>query len=125
MVGRLRVRRDVPGALVALQDGRYAVTGPIVFAGGREDVASYARRRIDEHVTRVDRFVVAAGEQVTDRVRAALRPDGACRRIRRAYGRTRAPRARAGASGFVLTTVADRDPVELARWAIRHGLVDL
>ncbi|MDP1850103.1 MAG: potassium/proton antiporter [Solirubrobacteraceae bacterium] len=46
VVGRLRVRRDVPGALVALHDGRYAVTGPIVFAGGREDVASYARRRI-------------------------------------------------------------------------------
>jgi len=50
VVGRLRIRRDVPGALVVLHDGRYAVTGPIVFAGGRDDVARYARRRL-AHVT--------------------------------------------------------------------------
>jgi K+:H+ antiporter subunit KhtU len=45
VVARLRVRRDRPGALVALEDGRYAVTGPLVIAGSREDVTSYARRR--------------------------------------------------------------------------------
>jgi K+:H+ antiporter subunit KhtU len=45
VVARLRVRRDRPGALVALEDGRYAVTGPILVAGSREDVTSYARRR--------------------------------------------------------------------------------
>lgn len=43
---RLRLRRDVPGALVALDDGRYAVTGPIVLIGGRDDLAAYARRRM-------------------------------------------------------------------------------
>ena len=33
VVARLRVRRDRPGALVALGDGRYAVTGPLIIAG--------------------------------------------------------------------------------------------
>jgi cell volume regulation protein A len=46
VVSRLRIRRDVPGALVVLRDGRYAVTGPLVIVGGREDVARYARRRM-------------------------------------------------------------------------------
>ena len=43
VAARLRVRRDRPGALVALEDGRYAVTGPLLIAG--EDVTTYARRR--------------------------------------------------------------------------------
>ena len=38
VVARLRVRRDRPGALVALEDGRYAVTGPLLIAGSRDDV---------------------------------------------------------------------------------------
>ena len=37
--------RDRPGALVALEDGRYAVTGPLLIAGSRDDVTTYARRR--------------------------------------------------------------------------------
>ena len=45
VAARLRVRRDRPGALVALEDGRYAVTGPIIVAGSRDDVTTYARRR--------------------------------------------------------------------------------
>jgi cell volume regulation protein A len=45
VAARLRIRRDRPGALVALEDGRYAVTGPLVIAGSRDDVTSYARRR--------------------------------------------------------------------------------
>ena len=45
VVARLRIRRDRPGALVALEDGRYAVTGPLLIAGGRDDVTAYARRR--------------------------------------------------------------------------------
>lgn len=47
VVAQLRVRRDVPGALVALADGRYAVTGPLLIVGSRQDITSYARRRID------------------------------------------------------------------------------
>lgn len=42
----LRSRRDVPGALVALRDGRYALTGPLIVTGGREDVVRWARRRM-------------------------------------------------------------------------------
>ena len=45
VVARLRIRRDEPGALVALADGRYAVTGPVLMVGGRDDLAAYARRR--------------------------------------------------------------------------------
>jgi cell volume regulation protein A len=41
----LRERRDVPGSLVVLADGRYALTGPILAVGGREDLTAWARRR--------------------------------------------------------------------------------
>jgi cell volume regulation protein A len=43
---QLRLRRDVPGALVALADGRYAMTGPLVAVGGREQVREWAERRL-------------------------------------------------------------------------------
>ena len=46
VVERLRIRRDVPGALVALADGRYAITGPVVAAGGRTELTRWARRRM-------------------------------------------------------------------------------
>jgi CPA2 family monovalent cation:H+ antiporter-2 len=47
VVAHLRIRRDRPGALVALEDGRYAVTGPLLITGSREDVTTYARRRAE------------------------------------------------------------------------------
>ena len=43
---RLRERRDVPGALVVLEDGRYALAGPVLAVGGREDLIAWARRRL-------------------------------------------------------------------------------
>ena len=46
VVARLRVRRDVPGALLALRDGRYAVTGPQIIVGSRDHITRYARRRV-------------------------------------------------------------------------------
>jgi cell volume regulation protein A len=46
VVARLRVRRDVPGALVLLDDGRYAVTGSIVAVGSRQMLTQYARSRV-------------------------------------------------------------------------------
>src|SRR5699024_7274468 len=46
VAARLRIRPDRPGALVALEDGRYAVTGPLLIAGSREDVTAYVRRRV-------------------------------------------------------------------------------
>ena len=46
VVARVRIRRDVPGALVVLADGRYAMTGPVVAVGGREQLRAYAQRRL-------------------------------------------------------------------------------
>jgi hypothetical protein len=46
VAARLRERRDAPGALVGLSDGRYAVTGrELVAAGGRRDMAEWVARR--------------------------------------------------------------------------------
>jgi cell volume regulation protein A len=43
---RLRTRRDEPGALVALADGRFAITGPRhVALGGRRALADWCARR--------------------------------------------------------------------------------
>jgi cell volume regulation protein A len=42
----LRTRRDQRGALVALVDGRYAVTGDTLAVGGTRQVQAYARRRL-------------------------------------------------------------------------------
>ncbi|MEA2458136.1 MAG: potassium/hydrogen antiporter, partial [Thermoleophilaceae bacterium] len=44
---RLRTRRDAPGALVALEDGRFAVTGTVVAVGAPQQVQTYCRRRLD------------------------------------------------------------------------------
>lgn len=44
VVERLRRRWDVPGAVVVLQDGRLAVTGPRLVVGSRDQIQNYARR---------------------------------------------------------------------------------
>jgi len=46
VVDLLRIRRDHPGALVLLLDGRYAITSPVLAVGGREDLIAWARRRL-------------------------------------------------------------------------------
>src|SRR5205085_8271993 len=46
VVDVLRVRRDAPGALAVLADGRYAVTSPALAFGARDDVIEWARRRL-------------------------------------------------------------------------------
>jgi len=46
VIDRLGTRWDVPGALVVLSDGRYAVTGPQVLVGSREQLQWHARRRL-------------------------------------------------------------------------------
>ncbi|MBX5469448.1 MAG: potassium/proton antiporter [Thermoleophilaceae bacterium] len=46
VIEHLRTRRDQRGALVLLEDGRYAVTGPVLAVGGRQALQQYARRRI-------------------------------------------------------------------------------
>jgi potassium/hydrogen antiporter len=46
VVEQLRVRRDRPGGLLLLADGRYAVTGEVVAVGSRRDVTQWAMRRM-------------------------------------------------------------------------------
>jgi cell volume regulation protein A len=46
VVAQLRIRRDVPGCLVALDDGRYGVVGPLVAVGGRQALSRWATRRL-------------------------------------------------------------------------------
>jgi cell volume regulation protein A len=46
VVEQLRERRDVPGALVVLADGRYAVTGPIMLIGPAQQLQQQVRRRL-------------------------------------------------------------------------------
>jgi cell volume regulation protein A len=45
-IAHIRIRRDEPGGLWALEDGRYAVSGAMAAVGGREDVSQWARRRM-------------------------------------------------------------------------------
>jgi cell volume regulation protein A len=46
VVEQLRIRRDAPGGLWVLEDGRYAVTGPLYAIGTRLAVSEWARRRM-------------------------------------------------------------------------------
>jgi potassium/hydrogen antiporter len=46
VVDKLRTRRDEPGALVALADGRYAVTGRLLAIGPAGELQAVARRRL-------------------------------------------------------------------------------
>jgi len=57
VIGHLRVRRDDTGSLVALADGRYALTSPELLAvGGRRAVAAWCARRIERAgITPVER----------------------------------------------------------------------
>lgn len=46
VVEQLRIRRDQPGGLWVLADGRYALTGPLAAVGSRRDLTDWARRRM-------------------------------------------------------------------------------
>lgn len=46
VVEQLRIRRDHPGGLWVLVDGRYALTGPLAAIGSRSDLTEWARRRM-------------------------------------------------------------------------------
>jgi len=55
VVDQLRTRRDEPGALVALADGRYACTGRLLAVGPAGELQSVARRRLARAETPGDR----------------------------------------------------------------------
>ena len=46
VIEQLRTRRDEPGALVLLEDGRYAVSGPLLAIGPSGELQAFARRRL-------------------------------------------------------------------------------
>jgi cell volume regulation protein A len=46
VIEQLRIRRDRPGGLWVLADGRYGVTGPLAAIGSRHDLTEWARRRM-------------------------------------------------------------------------------
>jgi cell volume regulation protein A len=46
VIEQLRIRRDQPGGLWVLIDGRYALTGPLAAVGSRRDLTDWARRRM-------------------------------------------------------------------------------
>jgi cell volume regulation protein A len=46
VVAQLRIRRDRAGGLWVLEDGRYAITGPVAAIGGRGELSFWARRRL-------------------------------------------------------------------------------
>jgi cell volume regulation protein A len=50
VIEQLRTRRDLPGALVALEDGRFAYTGPVQAHGSARQLQDAARK----HLTRTD-----------------------------------------------------------------------
>jgi potassium/hydrogen antiporter len=47
VIEHLRTRHDVPGALLALEDGRYAVSGPLLAVGSAAQIQALARRRLE------------------------------------------------------------------------------
>jgi cell volume regulation protein A len=55
VVDQLRTRRDEPGALVALADGRFAVTGRLLAVGPAGELQGVARRRLARAETAADR----------------------------------------------------------------------
>jgi potassium/hydrogen antiporter len=46
VIEQLRTRRDTPGALVALADGRFAYTGPVQAIGSPRQLQDAARKRL-------------------------------------------------------------------------------
>jgi cell volume regulation protein A len=56
VIEQLRTRHDRPGALVALEDGRYAVTGALLIVGSAGQVQRQARKCLAHSDDRGDRW---------------------------------------------------------------------
>ena len=72
VIDRLRSRRDVPGSLVLLEDGRYAVVGPVMALGSRQALNDWVRRRMRKGVSDNERVW---WEEVLGRDRALMWAD--------------------------------------------------
>ena len=76
VVEQLRIRRDEPGGLWVLADGRYGVTGRLAAVGSRGDLTEWARRRM-RHVSDDERAWLqnVIGALAADGATARRRPD--------------------------------------------------
>jgi cell volume regulation protein A len=76
VIEQLRIRRDHPGGLWVLADGRYALTGPLAAVGSRHDLTEWARRRM-LHVTDDERAWLqnVIGALAADHTEGAWRPE--------------------------------------------------
>jgi cell volume regulation protein A len=55
VIEQLRTRRDEPGALVVLDDGRFAACGPLLAIGPAGELQAVARRRLSRAESASDR----------------------------------------------------------------------
>lgn len=55
VVDRLRTRRDIPGALVLLEDGYIAVTGPVLALGREQLLSQWVRRKARASTSEAER----------------------------------------------------------------------
>jgi cell volume regulation protein A len=55
VIDQLRTRRDVPGALVVVSDGRFAYTGPIQAIGSARQLQDAARKQLARASTDAER----------------------------------------------------------------------
>ena len=55
VIRHIRTRHDSPGALVLLDDGRYAITGPALAVGAAAQIQRYARRRLSGELRDAER----------------------------------------------------------------------
>ena len=62
VIEQLRTRRDEDGALVVLEDGRYAVCGPLLAVGPSGELQAFARRRLSRAAD-AERARVVAGSR--------------------------------------------------------------
>ena len=84
VIDQLRTRRDVPGALVALADGRFAYTGPIQAIGSARQLQDAARQRLRERRRDAER---AWWREVDRRARGRMGIAGLTSVLGRAYSR--------------------------------------
>jgi potassium/hydrogen antiporter len=75
VIEQLRIRRDQPGGLWVLADGRYAHTGSLAAVGSRRDLTDWARRRMrsvpdDERAWLQNVIGALAADQATRRPEA-------------------------------------------------------
>jgi cell volume regulation protein A len=79
VIHQLRIRRDTPGALLVLEDGRYAIAGPLLAMGSRIALMRWAEIRMvrgdDEERAWMRTVVGALASDVHERLAARKRDE--------------------------------------------------